>query len=107
MSWRIARRHGWTSRRRHRRPGPRDWYAPDAPIGRPKHDQGAHSMQAERLHWLVDVVRAAGLHGSEHLVIGERTAAPEAWALAAGSCRVSQDELAAWVAEHFHLPVAD
>jgi CheY-like chemotaxis protein len=57
-------------------------------------------------HWLVSVVRAAGLPGSDALSVDSQTDTAEAWnrvAKVAGA----PEKLANVVAKHFRLPVAD
>jgi len=59
-----------------------------------------------RPHWLVDVVRRAHLSNSESLVLAANTPTEEAWAKATQICKVTDDELARHVADHFRVAVA-
>ncbi len=54
-------------------------------------------------HWLVPIVRKAGLPGADDLSISSDTPIGEAWTLAAMATGVSQEVLAEMVALHFGL----
>jgi CheY-like chemotaxis protein len=58
-------------------------------------------------HWLVSVVRAAGLEGGEGLSVDSGTPVQAAWDLVAMATGVDVDGLADRVARHFRLPRAD
>jgi type II secretory ATPase GspE/PulE/Tfp pilus assembly ATPase PilB-like protein/CheY-like chemotaxis protein len=58
-------------------------------------------------HWLRTAATRAGVPGSDSLAIPPGTPAPEAWALACTALGVTEESLAAHVARHFRLSVAD
>ncbi|MFQ5538129.1 MAG: response regulator [Gemmatimonadota bacterium] len=58
-------------------------------------------------HWLVAVAKAAGMEGTDDLQVASVTASEAAWDLVAMAAGVTQDNLAAAVAAHYGLPVAD
>jgi len=58
-------------------------------------------------HWLIEVARAAGLAGIEALVLAPRLPSAEAWSRVCEACGLSPEALAAHVARHFRLEVAD
>ena len=58
-------------------------------------------------HWIVAVARAAGLPGTEHLDVASDTPMAGAWSLTALRAGLSEDALAARVATHYRLAVAD
>ena len=65
----------------------------------------AHSLQ--KTHWLVHVLRRAGIAGGGDLPVDPGTPSTEAWRTACGIAGLSQDELAAHVAAYFRLAVAE
>ncbi len=58
-------------------------------------------------HWLREVASSAGLPDSETLLLPDGLSTSEAWAIACRTCGVKPDELAARVAKHFGLAVAE
>ena len=60
-----------------------------------------------RQHWLVNVVRRSGLNNAETLVIDSQTPTDAAWAEVYRVCQVTEEQLAARVAAHFSLRVAN
>lgn len=58
-------------------------------------------------HWVVTVARAAGLEGVAELHVDSGTPTADAWNLVTMAAGVSPDDLAARVASHFRMPVAD
>ncbi len=58
-------------------------------------------------HWLVSVVRSAELEGAGELQVSSDTGPAEAWSLVALAVGVTEEELAARVAAHYRLEVAD
>jgi len=59
-----------------------------------------------RPHWLVDVARRAHLPNSEMLSLPANLPTEEAWGKATQICKVTDDELARHVADHFRVAVA-
>ncbi|HEY2954049.1 MAG TPA: ATPase, T2SS/T4P/T4SS family [Candidatus Eisenbacteria bacterium] len=57
--------------------------------------------------WLVEAIRRAGVQDGETLSIPDHATVPEAWDLACKICRLEPETLAAHVAQHFGLEVAD
>lgn len=58
-------------------------------------------------HWIVAVARAAGLPGSDRLDVPSDTPMPGAWSVTALAAATSEEGLAARVAAHYRLGVAD
>ncbi len=58
-------------------------------------------------HWIVAVARAARLEGAESLNVASDTPMAGAWSLTALAAGISEDGLAAHVAAHYRLGVAD
>ena len=58
-------------------------------------------------HWIVAVARAARLEGAESLQVNSDTPMAGAWSLTAMAAGISEDDLAARVAAHYRLSVAD
>ena len=58
-------------------------------------------------HWIVAVARAAALPGADAMDIASDTPMSGAWAYAAMAAGLSEDDLAARVANHYRLGVAD
>jgi CheY-like chemotaxis protein len=58
-------------------------------------------------HWIVAVARAARLEGAEALKVDSDTPMAGAWSVAALAAGISEDDLAADVAAHYRLSVAD
>ncbi len=58
-------------------------------------------------HWLVSVVGAAGLPGATDLRVSSDAGTAEAWEMVALATRVTAEDLAAHVARHYRLEVAD
>lgn len=58
-------------------------------------------------HWLVTVVRSAGLPGAPELSFESDAGIAEAWDLTCMALGISVEELAGHVAKHFRLQVAD
>lgn len=58
-------------------------------------------------HWIVAVARAAHLEGAESLSVASDTPMAGAWSVTALAAGISEDELAAHVAAHYRLAVAD
>ncbi|HSG07088.1 MAG TPA: response regulator [Longimicrobiales bacterium] len=58
-------------------------------------------------HWIVAVVRSASLEGAAELNIPASAGMDGAWSLAALATGIDQDSLAALVARHYRLDVAD
>ncbi len=58
-------------------------------------------------HWIVAVARAAGLPGTEHLDVASDTPMAGAWSLTALHAGLTEEDLAAHVAAHYRLAVAD
>lgn len=58
-------------------------------------------------HWIVPIVRAAGVKGTDTLSIPSDAEVGEAWRLAAMAAGMDTGELTPVVASHFGLPVAD
>jgi type II secretory ATPase GspE/PulE/Tfp pilus assembly ATPase PilB-like protein/CheY-like chemotaxis protein len=65
----------------------------------------AKSLQKK--HWLVHVLRRAGIVGAEDLGIDPGAPPAEAWSEACEATGISLDELAAQVADYFRLQVAN
>ena len=65
----------------------------------------AKSLQKK--HWLVHVLRRAGIVGAEDLGIDPGAPPAEAWSEACEATGISLDELAAHVADYFRLQVAN
>src|SRR5256885_11948226 len=63
-------------------------------------------MGDARGHWLAEVARRAGLLGPDSVVTAG-VALPEAWAAVARACGIAENQLAARVASHYRLAVAD
>lgn len=59
-----------------------------------------------RPHWLVDVARSAHLANSDLLALPASLPTEEAWAKATQICKVTDDQLARHVADHFRVAVA-
>jgi len=58
-------------------------------------------------HWLISVVRAAGLEGAEELDVASDTDPGAAWDLVAMKLGLAEEDLAARVAAHYRLETAD
>lgn len=58
-------------------------------------------------HWLVSVVQAAGLEGAADIQVPSDAETADAWELVALKTHVSAKDLAALVARHYRLEVAD
>jgi len=58
-------------------------------------------------HWIVAVARAARLEGAQALDVASDTPMAGAWSVTAMAAGISEDELAAHVAAHYRLHVAD
>ncbi|HXC25737.1 MAG TPA: ATPase, T2SS/T4P/T4SS family, partial [Gemmatimonadaceae bacterium] len=58
-------------------------------------------------HWLLDVVHSEGLVLSGEPAIDAHTPLGDAWRLVSQSCDITQAQLTARVAAHFHMSVAD
>ncbi|MDX1673170.1 MAG: ATPase, T2SS/T4P/T4SS family [Longimicrobiales bacterium] len=65
----------------------------------------ANSLQKK--HWLVHVLRRAGIDEAEELAIDPGSPSAEAWMAACEATGMSQDELASHVSDYFRLKVAD
>jgi CheY-like chemotaxis protein len=65
------------------------------------------TMELVIQHWLVSVVRAAKVPGSDSLSVDSETATAEAWAQVGNATGLGQDALADLVARHFRLPRAN
>ena len=65
----------------------------------------AKSLQKK--HWLVHVLRRAGVEGAEELTIDPGIPSAEAWMTACEATGLSQDDLAGHVGDYFRLKVAD
>lgn len=57
--------------------------------------------------WLLDIARAGRIVGADEPAIDAATLLPDAWRLVARSGGITEAQLAAIVAAHFHLAVAD
>ncbi len=66
-------------------------------------------MQSEPIvqHWLVSVARASGLDGAGELRVSSGTRTDEAWKLVASRTGVTERDLAARVARHYRLEIAE
>jgi type II secretory ATPase GspE/PulE/Tfp pilus assembly ATPase PilB-like protein/CheY-like chemotaxis protein len=64
----------------------------------------AKSLQKK--HWLVHVLRRAGIPGAEELTFDPGVPPDEAWTAACDTLKVSMDELSGYVADYFRLRVA-
>ncbi len=64
-------------------------------------------MNSIRRHWLADVAARTGLVGPNDTVVAPETALPEAWTAVARASGLSDSDLAARVAAHYRLAVAD
>lgn len=58
-------------------------------------------------HWLINVARAAGVPAAESLAAAASLPVEDAWTAVADACRLSDEALAALVAAHYRLGVAD
>jgi len=58
-------------------------------------------------HWLVSVVRSAELAGAEELQVSSDTPAADAWSLVSMAVGIDESALAAKVATHYRLELAD
>ncbi len=65
------------------------------------------SEVAARPHWLLAVIRAAGLTLTGDVAVNASTPLPEAWSALARACAVSDERLAEAVATRWRLPLAD
>ena len=65
------------------------------------------SNSLQKKHWLVHVLRRAGIQEAEELAIDPGSPSAEAWMAACESTGMSQDELASHVGDYFRLKVAD
>ncbi|MGK7311107.1 MAG: ATPase, T2SS/T4P/T4SS family [Candidatus Longimicrobiales bacterium M2_2A_002] len=61
----------------------------------------------QKKHWLVHVLRRAGIAGAEDLAIDPGMPSAEAWMTACEATGLSQDELAGHVGDYFRLKVAE
>ena len=58
-------------------------------------------------HWLVGVAERAGLSNASSLSIAIGTSIDEAWDKVTHTCGVSEEQLAEYIAEAYHLPLAN
>jgi hypothetical protein len=64
-------------------------------------------MPEPRRHWLVDVAGRAGLVGAHDSVVEAGAPTSDAWTAVARACGVTDPDLAARVATHYRMAVAN